>query len=362
MQNLLQQIEKFWTKQTRPTDEEVLLKVLHDKKVTGELQAHLRGEFEQAVEQSSDHVAGSLSRKQQKRIWHRLRNIEESENVTSKGSRSKKGRIYAILVPVAACLVLAIGGGICYYLWAGRVADHQTTGVIYTQPEKQLVTLTNTTAKDKRLILPDRSTVILAPESTIYFLDSFTTRARAVTLTGKALFKVTRDTRRPFTVKAGGLTTTALGTAFMVDSRKGTLCIQLLEGKIAIAPTPASKIKMQTVYLHPGEQLRLNSRTHQYWSGKTTPEKVNRDLPKPQADNTDNQEGLSFNKSGLATVFQTLARQYHIKIIYDKSVIQGLSFTGSFKKSDSLEVVLNIVCSINGLSCEKKAEGFVVHP
>src|SRR3546814_18572093 len=55
-------------------------------------------------------------------------------------------------------------------------------------------------------------------------------------LAGRALFDVAKDPQRPFVVKAGDRTITALGTLFDVDVSPTELRVTLADGVVAVRP------------------------------------------------------------------------------------------------------------------------------
>lgn len=63
-----------------------------------------------------------------------------------------------------------------------------------------------------RLALADGSVVSFQAHSSIRDAAPFGAAGRTLRLRGAALFAVAKDARHPFTVEAGGFTTTALGT------------------------------------------------------------------------------------------------------------------------------------------------------
>ena len=116
---------------------------------------------------------------------------------------------------------------------------------------------TNTTGKEKKLPLPDGSLIVLADKSEVTYEEPFTEK-RHITLTGKAWFKVAKDTAHPFTVISGDVATTALGTAFSVTAYKSTdsITIRLYEGKVVVkaASNTVNNLK-KGVFLLPGQEF-----------------------------------------------------------------------------------------------------------
>jgi len=213
----------------------------------------------------------------------------------------------------------------------------------------------NTRPGEESVTLPDNSHVLLAPGSTIRYQEGFTARARNIQLEGRALFDVTKDPRKPFTVTAHGFATTALGTRFIVDATRPLISIRLLKGRIVVNATADAGIALQKMYLSPGQELRIN----------TTTKHVDMLMPNSQPPHTGSTDGnktstLSFEKTSLATVFQRLSEYYKTPIRFDKAGVRNLSFTGDFKPSDDLELTLKVICNMNQLSFTKESDHIVI--
>lgn len=106
---------------------------------------------------------------------------------------------------------------------------------VYVNPA---TTFRNDTRHKVSYTLDDGSVVTLYARSEIICNQPFDNNKRDITLRGKALFKVSKDKARPFTVYAKGFSTTALGTTFRIsayDSSKRST-VKLLEGKVALKP------------------------------------------------------------------------------------------------------------------------------
>jgi len=126
-----------------------------------------------------------------------------------------------------------------------------------------LIRRTNAGPAPLRLPLPDGSVVTLEAHSTLTYAP-FELAGRELSLRGAALFAVKKDAARPFTVEAGGFTTTALGTRFRVVSRAGgRVSVRLLRGRVVVRPVEGSAFAMQPQYLTPGRELSANTRTQE---------------------------------------------------------------------------------------------------
>ncbi|MGE0668834.1 MAG: FecR domain-containing protein [Sphingomonadales bacterium] len=87
----------------------------------------------------------------------------------------------------------------------------------------------------RRVVLEDGSAVVLDTGTRIRV--DMHRRAREVRMEkGRAHFEVVKDSRRPFSVVAGGEKVVALGTAFDVALDRREVEVTLLSGKVSVAP------------------------------------------------------------------------------------------------------------------------------
>ncbi|MBD9354409.1 FecR family protein [Methylomonas sp. EbA] len=82
---------------------------------------------------------------------------------------------------------------------------------------------------------------------------------RVLLLRGEAEFDVAHDTSKPFRVTAGGTTTEALGTRFVVryDGQAGS--VTLLQGKVRSSQPSAQGAHIDSVTLQPGQQISFSA-------------------------------------------------------------------------------------------------------
>lgn len=115
----------------------------------------------------------------------------------------------------AAGLILVVGGGL----------------YVQSREDGTQIAAASDAAGERQL--PDGSKVLLLGGAQIE--TQFTTGRRVIVLTGGAArFEVAHDPARPFTVVAGRSETTALGTIFEVDMRKGPPRIRLIRGLVEV--------------------------------------------------------------------------------------------------------------------------------
>lgn len=229
----------------------------------------------------------------------------------------------------------------------------------------------NTSDRDLPLSLSDGSTVLLSPHSAIQYYPAFELNHRNIFLTGKAIFTVTADAGRPFTVFAGSVRTTALGTRFMVSNLDpGNIQVRLLEGKVVVQPSD-STLAMKDVYLLPGEQLVLDPHQGQVvvtdfkdsFAGTTV------HLKKPPASFTGrihiDTSILEFDQTPLPLVLTEVGRKYGVVFRLNGTGFNTILVTGKFLPSDSLSSVLSMLGTLNGLSFTENNDTIVVavaHP
>jgi transmembrane sensor len=95
------------------------------------------------------------------------------------------------------------------------------------------------TGQHQRVTLPDGSTITLGGRTRI--LTQYSPARRAIFLEeGEALFTVTKNRSRPFTVVAAGGSVTAVGTKFDVRSDLNRVTVTVTDGAVDVAPSDPS--------------------------------------------------------------------------------------------------------------------------
>ncbi|GAA4316197.1 FecR family protein [Compostibacter hankyongensis] len=108
----------------------------------------------------------------------------------------------------------------------------------------------------KEVILPDSTVVVLDRGAQLSYAATYN---RHVGLKGTAFFRVSKQWSpasgaRPFTIQAGKMQVTVLGTVFSISRRRDSVQVVLQEGSVKAAAGG------RAVIMHPGEKLR--------WSGR----------------------------------------------------------------------------------------------
>lgn len=218
--------------------------------------------------------------------------------------------------------------------------------------DNDLLHIQNTTTQNDTLALPDGSVAILYPGSSLFYKKHFDTAYRSINMEGGACFTVAKDSKRPFTVFANGIATTALGTRFSVTAwAQQQVRVRLLEGKVVVQGQN-TRMAMRPVYLLPGQECRVNRQNGDVLV-KAFTHTARPETPATAA-STITKGVLEFSREPLAGVFQRLEKQFHVNIVCKGVNTARLSFTGTFLPTDSLPVVLGFICKTNDLTYQQK--------
>ena len=292
-------------------------------------------------------------------------------NQTGKLRRISKWVVSA----VAASILLAVG------IWWLIAGNNKTVQQVAVQPvhdsieasvQAVLLYEKNESETVKSIVLKDGSAVRLQQKTTISFMDPFADNKRNIGLTGKAFFDVAKDKTRPFTVRSGDISTTALGTKFSITAYPAdrNIRIRLFEGRIVVKSADTLRPKLtKDFYLLPGHELvydKIAATVHilSFGTGKAMDSTYTSDddivLDNPVIPTNAKTTWYMFNNQPLTDVFEQFEKIYATDIEYDKKDLRGMYFIGKFNKSDSLDIILKQICRLNGLNLTKKDNKFFV--
>ncbi len=186
----------------------------------------------------------------------------------------------------------------------------------------EFIAFAKTDSATKEITLPDGSLVQLNSNSSVEISKDFNHSKREVMLTGSAFFKVFKDHSKPFTVSAGNIKTTALGTAFYIyNLRPQSISVSLLEGKVKVEGNK------NYVELLPGEKAVYSSDEHIYKDSFST-----RQLQSFTAGK------IQFEHANLREIKTILAEYFNKEIVIEGDAPK-VNFTGNFE-SKRIETIL----------------------
>lgn len=276
----------------------------------------------------------------------------------SEDQKDKKLQIYwPGIFSVAATLMLLL---IAIGLW--KVSEQKRPlnvkeKPILVQQTPQWKVYRNTSLKNIKLNLPDSSLVTLYPQSTLRHLERFTDGSRETYLEGKAFFAVAKDKARPFSVFAGGLKTTALGTSFTINTavNGNKTIINLHTGKVQVQYPMDKTINK---ILLPGEAFTYNRLTNKE---VIRVEKTLRNDPESSFEIVEST--LQFKNIKLNEVLKILADAYKVKIEVGVAVgMEDITYTGDIDvKLEHIDDVLQKICLLNDVEMQgNSSEGFII--
>lgn len=229
------------------------------------------------------------------------------------------------------------------------------TKVTIKENKAQIVwkSFVNYTNHNQTLKLPDGSTVKVYPRGKLRYAIPFIKHSREIYLEGKSFFQVAKDKKHPFIVYSKEISTTALGTSFTVTATENSSLtkVELHTGKVWIKNVFESKNTLSfNKILLPGNELVYNSIKHQV---KVRDKNLApKELP--------GRNELNFTQASLKDVFEKLIQYYKIKITYNDTDLDNISFTGSINLDQKAEKILKEICELNKLNQTKTSDGYII--
>ncbi|RYF86904.1 MAG: FecR family protein, partial [Chitinophagaceae bacterium] len=283
-----------------------------------------------------------------------IMNVPDHPYDNEPGTRTRKLRRTRMLVTacIAASLVAIVS--VILFTPSARYSApvvQQSKDVDLPVADKQnIYREVNSSERPETFLLGDGSEVVLYANSELIYEKEFTGNQRNVHLKGKADFKVTSDSTKPFTVFAGDISTTVLGTQFTVTSYESSIIanVRLYEGKVIVrsTSTAAKKLKQDYVLL-PGHEIIYNKtsgeafirsfRERKIVTGKDAIEDI-------QMPNDFEGSWFMFNNQALPDVFDQLQALYNVEIKYKRADLDKMYFIGRLDRADSIDQILEKIC------------------
>lgn len=351
MDQLEQLLEKFWDNRISLPELQQLFYLLSVHKSDLYNQATLD------IESLTREVEGVLAARRSEEILINIHNrIGVAETaVIPAGSR---GYIYR-WVAAASLIGFVLAG---FYLFSFPKKNHtgrQEITAMDIEPRGGMERVENNSSGNKEIWLKDSSAVVLEPGAVLLYQYPFKDNKRDISLTGNALFKVKKDKNRPFTVYAVGVATRALGTEFWVYAGSpNSVIVDLLEGRVFVKAEDNRYAFLKGVTLTAGQRLSINRLNNEYLVSNSSEKRVTGDRPVSLTARVP--ESLAFDNAPLDKVFARIQQYYKQPIIFREEDVKGQTFTGDFLRSDSISVVLAIICNMNNLAFTREEAGIVI--
>lgn len=183
-----------------------------------------------------------------------------------------------------------------------------------------------------KVILSDKSEVILQKGAKLTVEKSFRSFARDVNLEGDAVFKISKSKEYPFVVHGNGYDTKVHGTIFKIVQTGKTFSVDLYEGKVSVIKRDNPN---QSFILRPDETFSNMGATQVATVTKTSKtEKVNA------------QPSLTFNECPLGKVAEVIEKTYRVKLMVSDQE-KNLNITISSKNSTAEALLEAIAFQLN---------------
>jgi len=201
------------------------------------------------------------------------------------------------------------------------------------------------------VLLPDGSSITLQPASSIYYSEELFAAKREVCMDGEAMFKITKDSLRPFLVYYREVVTKVLGTSFNIrtNNRSGDIEVEVYTGKVQVygnEEIDKSFGKEKGLLVMPNQKAVYQPNEQLFGAALV-------DAPKPLKmdagyDNLLTDEPLAansfyFDNTKIATVLKSFEMNYGIDIKAENEHIYDCEFSGNLVNEDLYDK-LKIVC------------------
>lgn len=251
-------------------------------------------------------------------------------------------------VRIAASAALIAGMASFSYWFYTHQAGHGYRFSLYTHGHAvaDLVEKNNDTGKPMMILLPDGSSVVLQPESSLSYSKSGNAKTREVTLKGRAFFEIVKNPEKPFLVYTYGLATKVLGTSFLIDAPEEgkEIKVEVTTGKVSVFSLDApgtNKNQMNSAALkgftlNPTDKIVFSREDGKF---KKTAENTGENLVDDIAS-----QSFVFDETPVAEVFLALEKAYNVRILYDKEQMGGCPLNANLIGQPIYEK-LSVICN-----------------
>lgn len=358
MEKIQRQIESVWKETMTVEDKKRFLETFLQEEAAWK--ATLEEAYYNDIASGAQYLPAERSEKILKQLHDRLQPAG-ADRLPQEQGKVVRFSFFRKWSAAAAVLLLLVAGYYFHLQQSGRPqsAIPSTGGVA-----SQLRLESNDSAGSRTIQLDDGSVIVLEPGSAVRYYVPFIHGRRDISLVGQARFTVAKDSLRLFTVYANDIATTALGTQFTVSTlEKDKVAVRLFEGKVVVK-SAGSGLTMKDVFLNPGEEFRIDRALRQFTVRRFDAQEATAGTPLVATAEMNNEKAapaaLEFRQEPLTSVLTAIGKRYKVRFIYNEEILQNEQVTGKFLPSDSLETVLSILGSVNGLSFSKQGSSITV--
>lgn len=236
-------------------------------------------------------------------------------------------------IAAAAMITVASGGG---YLYLNRTPNDMPAKETAHSPAAP-------TDHIRTIVLPDSSLVVLQAGSTLTFPKTFGEQKREVQLVGEAFFDIRQITegenRKPFIIHSGKIKTTVLGTSFNIKAYpdQPEVVVSVLKGKV--------QIEDQT------HILAVLTQDQQISYRPETPDQIETHFEATKSIEW-TRANLEFKGESFEEIAGILEKRFDVTIRFKTGTLKDCITIAAFKGTETLENILEILCTIRGARYE----------
>lgn len=235
---------------------------------------------------------------------------------------------------VAAAVVVIAAGAL---IWRATRSGEPGPAIAATQPTAHQ-TAEKPAGFIRHFTLPDGTHVVLQTGGRLDYPKQFTGNVREVSLSGEAYFDVAQDGSKPFVIHTGRIRTTVLGTAFNIRA--------LPDDKEIVVSVTTGKVKVED-----NQKLLAVLTSNQQVKYQPISAAVARDSVNAASLVTDwTKQEMAFDGQTFEEVAEKLGKRYGVDIRFKKDALKKSTIKVFFDGTETLETVLNRMCTISNSS------------
>ena len=259
---------------------------------------------------------------------------------------------------IAAAVLLVLGVGYVLFQYQSRPSVLVSLTDVSPALTVAYQEVENTSQTTQQVRLQDGSTVVLYPAGHLRYPKLLSATQRVVYLSGRALFSITKNPKKPFWVHTAHLSTQVLGTSFLVTAEGKNARVEVRSGRVSVytrADVPETRQSARNESV--GVVLTANQQAIFIDKDNRLVKSV---VQQPVVLQPRAAHEYVFDETPLAHVFEQLERTYGLPVIYDPVTVKTCFITADLS-GESLFNKLNLVCRISRSTYELVDGQIVIH-
>lgn len=248
---------------------------------------------------------------------------------------------------IAASTMLIAGmTSFSYWYYVNQAGHENKKGLHRVALTEDFVEKNNRTDKPMLVLLPDGSSVVLEPESSLRYEKTEQAGSREAVLKGKAFFEIVKDARRPFLIYSFGLATKVLGTSFSIDAPEDgeEIKVAVKTGKVSVFSMDElsdvdSQVKsgeLKGFILNPTEKVAFSRETRTFTKSVEKP-------AVPEENGDISKQIFVYDETPVSKVFEAIENAYQVTIVYNREKLGKLPLNATLTGTP-LKGKMEVIC------------------